>query len=198
MENKDNKSLLEVAIEIQKTAKDKTTFLDLYKKVSTALKLTEDEKKQHIAQFYTDITSCGDFVYCGEDLWDLKENLETSALESEFYQEHMAEEETEEEIEEKKERARKAKARKKQAETVEDIVDEEQMDDYSDSEDEEYENEADFDEDESDDDYDSYEKDVDSDLDEDDDKDNYDDDDQDQDEDEYNKIMDDYEDLYEN
>ena len=76
-------SLVEIAIEIQEN-EEKTTFLELYNKVCEKKGFNEEEKRAHIAQFYTDITACGDFIYCGDDLWDLKRNQKLDALEKEF------------------------------------------------------------------------------------------------------------------
>jgi len=183
-------SLVEIAVDIQSQPNtDKTTFLDLYNKVCEIKGFDEEEKRAHIAQFYTDITASGDFVYCGEDLWDLKRNQKLEALESEFYNEHIAEESDEEEEEKPKPKKPRSKAKKDALELEEEENVEEQ-----DSEDESYESNATYDDDydSNDEEYDGYEKDFDYDPDDD----SSSDDDDDSDEEKYNAIMDDYENLY--
>ncbi len=184
-------SMVEIAIDIQSQPNtEKTTFLDLYNKVCEIKGFDEEERKAHIAQFYTDITASGDFLYCGEDLWDLKKNQKLEALDTEFYSEHVADEsEEDEEV--------KPKRKPKRAKRQEELFSEEEDDDdnnVNDEEDESYEN-ADYDAEEDEDDdrnYDNYEPDFDHDQDNDD----YDDDESDREEEKYNDIMDEYEDLY--
>lgn len=204
MENIKALSMVEVAISIVDQTKEKTTFIDLYNKVSEAKGFTEEEKKANIAQFYTDVTASGDFVYCGDDLWDLKRNQKQEALDSEFYSEHQSSDEEEEEVKEKVKKPRK----KRPVKYVEEL-DETEEDDYDidtdESEDESYEKSdatTDEEEDEDDETTHSHEKDVDAELDEDTDSDDEKDDDDDDEEDEdfdeekYNTIMDQYEDKY--
>lgn len=191
MEDIKSLSLVEVAIEIQSESKEKTTFIDLYNKVSEAKGFNEEEKRAHIAQFYTDVTASGDFVYCGGDLWDLKKNQKLEALETEFYTEHAGlgdDLEDEDEAPVKKKR----KSSKKIMLSPEELEEEENKEEI-DNEDESYENISfdDYEASEDDDDYSSYEKDLDSELDEED-KESYDD----EDEDKYNSIMDEFENLY--
>lgn len=196
MKDINSMSLVELAIEIQLESNEKTTFIDLYKKVCDAKEMSDDERKANIAQFYTDITACGDFVYCGDDLWDLKKNQKLEVLDSEYYQEHIADEYDEDEEIIKKPRKKSSKKIK----YIEELEDEdEDKEENLDSNDEDYENVSFDDYDESqDDDYSSYEKDLDSELDEDDDDKSYDEDEEedDFDEDKYNSIMDEYENQY--
>lgn len=185
-------SLVEIAIEIQSNNPEKTTFLDLYNKVCEAKNFDEEEKRNHIAQFYTDVTACGDFIYCGDDLWDLKKNQKLDVQEKEFQSEHIGFEESEEEIVKKPKR--KSSRRAKTPLEVEEEENKEEID----SEDQAYETQMTFADDydyndEEDEDYSNYEKDFDSELDED----TLDDDeDDDFDEDKYNSIMDEYENQY--
>ena len=44
MENVNSKSLIEIAIEIQESAKESVTFLDLYNKVCETKGFTDEEK----------------------------------------------------------------------------------------------------------------------------------------------------------
>ena len=186
-------SLVEIAIEIQEN-EEKTTFLEHYNKVCEKKGFNEEEKRAHIAQFYTDITACGDFIYCGDDLWDLKRNQKLDALEKEFQSEHVGFDESEE----KETRKPKRKSSKRAPKTPLELEEEENREEI-DSEDQAYETQMTYDDDydlnDEDDDYSRYEKDFDSELDEDDEKSDYDDDD-DFDEDKYNSIMDEYENQY--
>ena len=183
-------SLVEIAIDVQSQPGSKEiTFLDLYNKVCEIKGFDEEERKKHIAQFYTDVTACGDFVYCGEDLWDLKRNQKLEAMDSEFYNEHIAEEEEEEE--EEKPKRKKATPNK----TYSAINGDDDEDEDDSNLDEDYEN-ADYDSDyesSEEDGYDDYEKDFDYDPEDDD---SQSEEEEDNDEDEYNAIMDDYENLY--
>ena len=182
-------SLVEIAIDIQSQPNaEKTTFIDLYNKVSEIKGFTEEDKRAHIAQFYTDITASGDFVYCGEDLWDLKKNQKLEAMDSEFYNEHIADESDEDE--EEKPRPKKSRSKAKDVQSVE----EEENEIEEENEDEAYENigyEDDYESSEEEE-YDGYEKDFDYDPDDD----TSSDDEDDSDEEKYNAIMDDYENLY--
>ena len=193
MSNKDLMSLVEIAIEIQSENPEKTTFINLYNKVCEIKGFSEEEKRSHIAQFYTDITACGDFIYCGDDLWDLKRNQKLEALEKEFQTEHAGFEEEEEEKQRPKPRRKSSKRAKSPLE-----LEEEENREEIESEDQAYEtqmayDDEDYDSQDDDEDYNSYERDFDSELDEDDDTD-YDEDDFD--EDKYNSIMDEYENQY--
>ena len=189
---KNNKSLLEIAIEIQSKSKENTTFVDLFNKIAEQEDLSEEEKAECIAQLYTDIVSSGDFVYCGEDLWNLKSNLKIDALDSEFYSEHAGTDEVEEEKPAKKQSRKKKKAEKMEGEENVELHDFDELvqdneDDDSSNEDEGYENVTD---------------DYDSDYSSDDDDDDFDyttgddEDGDDFDEEKYNSIMDQFEDQY--
>ena len=191
MENIKSKSLIEVAIYIQESATEPITFIDLFNKVAELKEYTDEDKKANIARFYTDVTASGDFIYCGDDKWDLKKNQKLDAQESDFSKEHGAEFADDEEVEEEKPK-RKSTRKKNKIETIEDIVEEEERDDNTESEDQEYENQFDdYYNGDDDDGYDGYEKDFDSEIDEDDL-----DSDDDFDEDKYNSIMDEFEDQY--
>ena len=88
MENINLKSLEEVAVEVLRSENTQLTYLELFEKVATLKGFNEEDKKREIARFYTDITSSGNFVYCGDDKWCLKESLSPDDLDSEFFEEH--------------------------------------------------------------------------------------------------------------
>lgn len=209
MDNIELKSLEEVAVEVLRETKEKATYLELFNKVAELKNFTEEERNENIARFYTDITASGNFVYCGDDYWDLKENQTLDALDSEFYSEHSA---VEGEDEEKEKPKRKTKKSSKRIYTegdssfvdltYSDLAEESDIDDNYNSEDESYET-MDYDYDkkyDDSDDYDDEDDDNDSEYEsedyDDDDYDEDDDDNDDYDEDKYNAIMDEWEDSY--
>jgi len=206
MENIELKSLEEVAVEVLRETKEKATYLELFNKVAELKNFTEEERRENIARFYTDITASGNFVYCGDDYWDLKENQTLDALDSEFYSEHSTVEgEDEEEIKPKKRSKKTVKRIYTEGDanfvdlTYSELAEESETDDDYNNEDESYENiDYDFDKKYDDDDYDD--DDNDSEYEDDYDEDDYDDDDDsdsdDYDEDKYNAIMDEWEDSY--
>ena len=206
MENIELKSLEEVAVEVLRETKEKATYLELFNKVAELKNFTEEERNENIARFYTDITASGNFVYCGDDYWDLKENQTLDALDSEFYSEHSTVEgEDEEEIKPKKRSKKTAKRIYTEGDanfvdlTYSELAEESETDDDYNNEDESYENmDYDFSKKYDDDDYDD--DDNDSEYEDDYDEDDYDDDDDsdsdDYDEDKYNAIMDEWEDSY--
>ncbi len=170
-------SLIEIALEIMESV---DTPINIYTLIEETLakKGIKDEDGSIAAKLYTDITISSKFVYMGDDLWDLKKRQSLKQYD-------------------------------KDGSSFNADLDYEDEDDDSDNEGYEYETKDDYDEDEDDEDRDEDDED---DLDSDEDSDNeddyddssededYDDDldeDEDDDEGKYNKIMDDYEDLYE-
>ncbi|MCF6410896.1 DNA-directed RNA polymerase subunit delta [Pseudalkalibacillus salsuginis] len=65
-------SLLEIAYHILKDNKKPTPFTELVEQVSKMRDLSTEEKKQRVAQFYTDINIDGRFVCVGDNQWGLK------------------------------------------------------------------------------------------------------------------------------
>lgn len=180
MEKMNQMSLIEAAEYILANDKKPRTFVELFNECVALLGLDQDVASEKIGQFYTDFVSCAKFIYCGEDLWDLKSNQLVDNIDKEFYAEHK------------------------------DVLEEfisgksaDKDDEESDESDEDAGNEDDEDEDE------DYEETIDN-YDATDNLNMYDsdyiepedvvipdeDDFDDLDEDEYNEIMDDYEDLY--
>ena len=173
-----DKSMLEVAIEIMQKSKDPKNIYKLIDEVMEAAGCGDDANIK--AQLYIDITTSAEFVYCSEedDLWDLKNRQSLDLWDKSFYG--------------------------KDAESDEVDDDEEDnisMEDYNYVEEDKDEDEDADDEEEDEDMPEEYEIDEDADEDEED-EDSWDDEDDenswDEDEEEkYNDMMDDYEDLYE-
>lgn len=173
MEKTDQMSMIEVAEMLIKNKKKPQNIRSLLKEVAEIKNIDENDLDL-MAQLYIDITTNSKFVFCGDDTWDLKSrhSLDLWDKDGSHFYNSTEEEEEEEEI---------------------------TVDDYNLTEDEEEEiedDEEDEDEDEDDVDFDE-EEDVDF-IDSDDEDDDVTaiEDEVEYDEDEYNKIMDDYEDLY--
>ena len=175
-----DKSMLEVAVEIMNASSEPKNIYKLIDEVMDKLGLGDDTNAK--AQLYIDITTCADFVFLGveDDLWDLKTRQPLEAWDKSFYENESEDYEADDEDE------------------GEDIS----MEDYNyveDESDEEYE-ESDEDEDEDESTYEIDESLGDEDEDEDEESWDEEDDENSWDEDEeekYNDMMDDYEDLYE-
>ena len=173
-------SLIEIALKIMESCDGPINIYDLIEKTLKEKGIT-DEDGSIKAKLYTDITISSKFVYMGEDNWDLKsrQSLDQFDKDGSSFISKADEYEGEDEAE----------------------IDNDEDEDSLLDEDDEYDEESDEDEDE------DYEDDEESDeeedeldidyedeeSDEEDEEDNY----NDEDEDKYNKIMDDYEDLYE-
>ncbi|MBR6072093.1 MAG: DNA-directed RNA polymerase subunit delta [Acholeplasmatales bacterium] len=176
-------SLIEISLEIMESLDGPINIYTLIEE-TLAKKGISDPDGTIAAKLYTDITISSKFVYMGDDNWDLKSRQSLDQFDKDGSSFISKDEEYEDET----------------VDEDEDELDDSTSDDYEDDEDEEDEesddeededNYSDEDEDELDDEDDKYVEDEESDEDED--EDNYSDDD----EDKYNKIMDDYEDLYE-
>ena len=171
-------SLIEIALKIMDGLDAPINIYTLIEE-TLAKKGIKDEDGSITAKLYTDITVSSKFVYMGDDLWDLKERQSLDQFDKDgssfnskddYYEEDEEIDEDEDEL---------------------DLDDEDEDDEESDELDDEDEDEDD-EESEDEDNYDEESEDLDELDDEDDSEDSYDDD-----EDKYNKIMDDYEDLYE-
>ncbi len=177
-----DKSMLEVAIEIMESSSEAKNIYKLIDEVCEQLGCSDDANVK--AQLYIDITTSAQFVYCGgeDELWDLKSRQSLDLWDKSFF-----ENDSEEVIEDDED----------------DEPDNISMEDYNYVEDDEDEDEeSDEDEEDEEDEDNTYEIDEDADEDEEDEEDSWDDEDEDNswDEDEeekYNDMMDDYEDLYE-
>ena len=171
-------SLIEISLEIMEKLEGP---INIYKLIEDTLakKGISDPDGTIAAKLYTDITISSKFVYMGEDNWDLKSRQSLDQFDKDGSSFISKDEEYEDEVLDD-----------------EDYEDEdEELDDLDDLDDEEDNyNDEDEESDDLDDESDELdEEDGYNEEDEEDDEDSYSDDD----EDKYNKIMDDYEDLYE-
>lgn len=177
MENVQQMSLLEVALKIME---EKGTVVNIYELIKEVLetKGIDDKDNSFAARLYTDITTSSKFVFMGEDNWDLKsrQSLDEFDKDGASFNPKGALDDDDEDVLDVKD------------DYDEDEDDDEEESEYDDLDEEELESEEDEEESE----YDDLEYEDEEELDE---ESDYDDT---LDEDKYNKIMDDYEDLYEN
>lgn len=165
--NAEQLSMLEVAVELLNQKKTPQPIATLIQEV-LEIKGFDDPNGMLATQLYIDITTSSSFVFCGEGKWDLKTRQSLEMFDRDGSFFNTGEEYIEEE-------------------------EEINLDDYNIDDEEDYSNDDYDDEDEDEDDYyDDYDLPLDDiDPNEDDDEVSY------LDEQEYNDIMDDYEDMYE-
>jgi len=178
-----DKSMLEVAIEIMEASNEPKNIYNLIDEVMEKLGYGDDAAIK--AQLYIDITTSAEFVYCSSDndMWDLKSRQSLELWDKSFFEKDTTDEDVVEDDEE-------------------DENDDISMEDYNYVEEESDEDEESDDDDEEDEDESSYEIDEDAGDEDEDEEESWDDEEDDNswDEDEeekYNDMMDDYEDLYE-
>ena len=177
-----DKSMLEVAIEIMEASNEPKNIYKLIDEVTEKLGYGDDSAAK--AQLYIDITTSAEFVYCGgeDDLWDLKIRQSLDMWDKSFFENESAEAiEPDEDDEEEN--------------------DDLSMEDFNYVEDEEDEDSEESDEDKDDEEESTYEIDESAGDEEDEEEGSWDDDEDnswdDDEEEKYNDMMDDYEDLYE-
>lgn len=71
-QNKNELSMIEVAHAILSQNAKPMEFNDLAKQVQDYLEKTDDEMKQHLSQFYTDLNIDGSFISLGNNNWGLR------------------------------------------------------------------------------------------------------------------------------
>jgi DNA-directed RNA polymerase subunit delta len=72
-EEKQRKSMLELASLVLRDANKALEFNELYDKVSETKGFNKKEKEERIGQFYTEINVDGRFMTTGSNIWGLKE-----------------------------------------------------------------------------------------------------------------------------
>ena len=66
-------SLLEIAVKLLQSKKKPKKLKEIVKEVMTKKGYTSEEIKELAPQFMLDFMASGYFLYCGDDLWDLKD-----------------------------------------------------------------------------------------------------------------------------
>jgi DNA-directed RNA polymerase subunit delta len=190
--------MLETAIGVMKRKRSPQPFIKIYEEVVEELAFTEEQKEQNIARFYSDLSLSAYFIYTGDNNWDLKERQPTDMWDKDasFFIDPEELKARKAERAEKRAQLRREKAMKDDMDLDNEVSDDNEDDALLfDDADDELEEELQFDDDElsfeDDDDIDDSEidgldiEDIDEeeiDLDE---------------EDDYEAVVDDYEDLYE-
>lgn len=80
MAKNEEKSLLEIAIELLEKKRGPQHIDTILKEVMSLKGYRVAESKEQAPQFLMDFMLSGNFVYCGEDCWDLKYRQPTSVL----------------------------------------------------------------------------------------------------------------------
>ena len=80
MAKNEQKSLLEIAIELLEKKRGPQHIDTILKEVMSLKGYRVAESKEKAPQFLMDFMLSGNFVYCGEDCWDLKYRQPTSVL----------------------------------------------------------------------------------------------------------------------
>lgn len=75
-----DKSLLELAVELLQKKRKPQKILAIMAEVMEVKGYKGQMAKDHAAQFILDFMQSGNFVYCGDDCWDLKERQSTAVL----------------------------------------------------------------------------------------------------------------------
>lgn len=121
------RSLIEAATSILENEKTPLNLYDLFDRVTAEASYSDEEKEAAVSKFYTDLTISANFVYVGNNEWNLKasEKVELWEKDGSFYKEYTVVEIPEEYKEEAKAKkpkkmtkAAKAKAEKAEAERL--------------------------------------------------------------------------------
>lgn len=71
-ENKSDLSMIEVARAILENKGVAMAFADIVNEIQQYLDKTDQEIREHLPQFYTDLNDDGDFISLGENVWGLR------------------------------------------------------------------------------------------------------------------------------
>lgn len=71
-ENKSDLSMIEVARAILENKGAAMAFADIVNEIQQYLDKTDQEIREHLPQFYTDLNDDGDFISLGENVWGLR------------------------------------------------------------------------------------------------------------------------------
>lgn len=119
-----NMSMLEVAEQLMLRKKTPQSFRKIAQEVSELMGMSDEELKEKITRFYSDLTLSGKFVNVTGDKWDLKNRQKFSVYEYQFVYEDDNEVDEEETVDEEEEE-----------DLDEDDIEDEYEEDYDDGED---------------------------------------------------------------
>lgn len=138
------KSFIELAHELLTEKKQAVTFNDLLKEIGDLLKLSKEEVRSRMVQFYTDLNVDGRFIALGENRWGIRA----------WYPVDQIEEETVPTIKPRKKKAKKTDDDDLEEDFEEEDLDFDDLDDLDEedlTEDDDLDDEEDLDADEADD-----------------------------------------------
>ncbi len=72
-QNKDELSMIEVARTILNEKKEPLAFVDIVNEIQSYLGKSDEEIRQRLPQFYTDLNTDGGFISLGDNVWGLRE-----------------------------------------------------------------------------------------------------------------------------
>lgn len=72
-QNKDELSMIEVARAILNEKKEPLAFVDIVNEIQSYLGKSDEEIRQRLPQFYTDLNTDGGFISLGDNVWGLRE-----------------------------------------------------------------------------------------------------------------------------
>lgn len=77
-------SMIDLTYEILLRKKEAMPFQEIWKEICSILHLSEEEAKERIAQFYTDLNLDGRFLPIGENRWGLQDWYPIEQIEDDF------------------------------------------------------------------------------------------------------------------
>lgn len=144
--NKDELSMIEVAHEILHQRGETMVFADLTNEIQVYLGKSDEEIRDRLAQFYTDLNIDGSFISLGDNVWGLRSWYPYDSIDEALV--HGEDEEDEE---------RPRKKRKKVNAFLADVSDDDDVIDYDDDDPEDEDLDNDYDDEDDDDDEGSHE-----------------------------------------
>ena len=120
-------SLIDEAVKVLEQEKRPYDVYDLFELLTANKTMTEDERGDLLTKFYTDLTISANFVYVGENQWDLKANQKIELWEKDgsFYKEYTKVDLPKEYLEEAKPKPKPKAVVEAKPEQVEEVVQEE-------------------------------------------------------------------------
>ncbi len=79
-----NKSLIEIAVELMKSKRGAKKLSEIIKEVATVKGYSTEDFEPKVGAFFADMVASGKFVYLGENVWDLKERQPFKMSEYDF------------------------------------------------------------------------------------------------------------------
>ena len=91
-------SMCNVAYEILKEVNEKVAFSALWETVCDRLGISEEDKKNLISNFYTQLTLDGRFMFLDENYWDLRANHTFDEFSEDSYDSYSDDDDSDEDL----------------------------------------------------------------------------------------------------